>query len=304
MSTTPERILSVRITDSVYYAYEQARQFYAIKQSDIVRMAPLLLVLAAEGSLAQRRKAIDEMENKVRTEIQESNNIDCDRITDRLKEIKKEKTSVGNNEIQGQQFIDFLRGMAKVADNEDVVKPDDIRKDEENGLPGYIIFKKRVLRETAQDYVADKIPRNEISDLLQKIDDEAFNKHDPRLLAAAGQKLGRPLDENQKTYLREQFEEALHVQEAIGHLDTGKDNALRQVAAQIARMVPLDQIAELLKQIGDDDPPKVPRRYDGRLLAVARRKLRKPLKLSEKSEIRNHFREALSTIKTRLHPNL
>ena len=52
--------ISVRVLPEEKVAYELVKHTYGIYQSDLVRMAPLLLVLVAENSFAWRRKKVEE----------------------------------------------------------------------------------------------------------------------------------------------------------------------------------------------------------------------------------------------------
>ncbi|MDE0112072.1 MAG: hypothetical protein OXN84_07290 [Albidovulum sp.] len=292
MSTQDEenapRILSVRVSENIYRAYEQIQMRYAVKQSDLIRMAPLLLVLLAEGNLARRQKEVRKWEAALRS----GQEIDWNKF----RKIDRERTAIENNEILGRGFINHLRDLAGEAGREDVINPTDI-EEAEDGLPKYLIFQKQVLRQAAHE-IADKVSLNEIPSLIS----DADNPYDGQLLAVSGKKLGKALNDRQKEEVRHRFKEALEIRGALGKHEMPTNDPsgveLREAAYEVARnRVRPEDIQILLGQIGSEEIPEIPRRYDGQLLAISRKKLGKPLNLGEKATVRKLFHEALKTIK-------
>lgn len=284
------RILSVRISENIYRAYEQIQVHYAIKQSDLIRMAPLLLVLVAEGSLAHRRNEVRKWEESLRS----NQEIDWNEF----RRIDRAKTEVENNEVLGQSFIEHLRNLASAASNREVIDPTEINE-AEDGLPKYSIFQTQMLRQAAHE-IADKVPPDEIPGLMSL---DADNPYDGQLLAASRKKLGKILNGDQKDEVRDQFKMALGIKKALQEPKTFQNTSddsfleLQEAAYEVARdRVRPEDIENLLEQIGLGETPEIPRRYDGQLLAISRKKLGKPLNLSEKSTVRKRFREALKTI--------
>ena len=74
------------------------------------------------------------------------------------------------------------------------------------------------------------------------------------------------------------------------------DDQLRQAAYEVARSMGPKAADALLKQIDSGDVLEIPRRHDGRLLAISRTKLGKILNTNEKSAVRRLFRDALKSI--------
>ena len=284
-------ILSVRVSGNVYRAYEQLDQTYGVKQSELVRMAPLLFLLLAEGSLARRRKEASEREKAFRSRQ------DLDWDWNEIRDIDREKTAVSNNEVLGQKFVQHLRELAQNVHNTDAIAASDIGETAD-GLPQYTIFQKELLRKAAHE-IADKVPERDIGSLQQP---GADNPYDGQLLATASKNLGvDELEDRQKSEVRRTFRDALKMRQEF--IQNHSDDQLRQAAYEVARsMVRPEDVDNLLKQISSGDVLEIPRRHDGKLLAISRTKLGKTLNSDERSRVRTLFRQALESIPRELQP--
>ena len=265
------RILSVRVTENIYCCYEQIQMLYAIKQSDLIRMAPLLLVLLAEGNLAQRRKKVREGEKELRSKQE----IDWNKF----REIDRERIAIENNEVLGRSFIDYLRELAIKANSKDEIHINEA----DDGLPEYLIFQKQLLQQAAAE-IADRVSQNsphEIPNIVQRVD----NRYDGQLLAVSRKKLGKELNSDQKSKVREQFINALSIRKGFDE-EKSEDGELQKAANEVARNSVLSEdIDSVLQQIGLEGIPNIPPRYDGKLLAISRKNLGKPLNAGEKSKV-------------------
>ena len=279
------RILSVRVPGNVYRAYEQIDESYGVKQSELVRMAPLLFLLLAERSLARRWQEISEREKTLPSPQDPSWD------WNEFRDIDRERTAVSNNEVLGQKFVQHLRELTEEIHNTDAVSAGDI-DETADGLLQYTIFQKELLRKAAHE-IADKVPEHQIDSLLQP---GADNHYDGQLLSVASKNLGiDELENRQKGEVRQNFRDALKMRQEF--IQNHADDQLRQAAYEVARsMVRPEDAGNLLKQIDSGDGLEVPRRYDGRLLAISRTKLGKTLNTDEKSAVRKLFRDALKSI--------
>ena len=284
-------ILSVRVPGNVYRAYEQVDQSYGVKQSELVRMAPLLFLLLAESSLARRWKETSEREKALRSRQ------DSDWDWNEFRDIDRERTAVSNNEVLGQKFVKHLQELAKDIHNTDAIAAGDIGETAD-GLLHYTIFQKDLLRKTAHE-IADKVPERDIDSLQQP---GADNPYDGQLLAVASKNLGvDELEDRQKSEVRQTFRDALKMRQEF--IQNHSDDQLRQAAYEVARsMVRPEDADNLLKQISSGDVLEIPRRYDSRLLAISRTKLGKTLSSKERSMVRTLFQEALESIPRELQP--
>ena len=286
METSAARMLSVRVPENVYRTYEQIQIFYGVKQSDLVRMAPLLFVLTAEDSLERRRKEVEQRKGALRSKMNEEWNW----LAGELQAIEEERVALTDNEVPGRKFVEHLQDLArKVASATEM----EIEiEDTASGLPHYSIFQRQFLQQAASE-IANEVREAEIDTLLSP---DAHNQYDPKLLAVASTKVGvEQLDNKQKQAVREEFKRALKLRKEF--IQSHSDDAVGQAAREVAtNMVRPEEVSALLEQIDSKDVPEIPRRYDGPLLAISRKKLGKPLNSSEKSQVRKLFRDALKKI--------
>ena len=279
------RVVSVRVPAWVFQAFEQIQVIYNVKQSELIRMTPLLFLLLAEKNLSERQKELDDWEKK----LKKSGPFDWDWAE--IRGIDQERVAVNNNEVLGKKFLETLREMAaKNVHNKDAIKdPDkDIKLEEGDVVPRYVIFRDQTLRQIATE-IASIVPEREIEGICNQEE----NRFDPQLLAAAGKKLGY-LDAEQKKILREEFKNALktRLRFDIKNRDdetASVDDLLGEAAYEVARnMVRPRDVPNILEQVREGG---VPHRYDSWLLTKARKKLGRPLREAEKSRIREKFGE-------------
>ena len=170
--------ISARVLPEEKIAYELVKHTYGIYQSDLVRMAPLLLALVAENSFAWRRKKAEEsleLADKLRAvphagaegkecgflgyvygvwRVEEAAQGELDSIEERdllghtLEEKEESAFNFGYDPNEGNPFVDYLRYLASEAGSPGYVDPGDITVGDEAGLPAY-----RVLREKL-DWIA------------------------------------------------------------------------------------------------------------------------------------------------------
>lgn len=270
-----DTLLRVRITKKVQEAYSLVQDYYETNQSDLVRMAPLLLVLLAEKHFAHSRKEIRDLEEKL---VGSSSASEVLRIyRDTLLRLK------------GQHFVEYLRELAGELDEtgRKAVGPKDIDL-AKDGLPDYQLFRatfeelekeqgRTTLQQVANEVAktvdnADSVPRDGSGTIPPQ--------YDGHLLAICRTKLGKDLDQDQKAEVRAMFRNAVH-----GHLGN-KRAALARVAEQIAR-----EMIDNKDMLPDE---YIPPEYDGRLLAISRARIGKNLTAKQRAEVRQMLKDALA----------
>ena len=291
------RVLSVRVPETIYRAYEQIQANYNFNQTDLVRIAPLLLVLLAEGRLAGLRKEVAKKEKKIQ-ELQEAQKISwtSKEFQEKYDEFQAEKIALNDYELKGD-FIHLCRELAEKTDNKDVIDPKNIQPGK-GDLPEYRIYQIQLLRQAAQEIVNEKVAPEEVQDLKIPFN----NPYDGQLLCVGAKKLGKEqLDDEEKDTLRQEFQQALAMRQEFHGWTTDNKTDEASISEKlkdatyefVCDRVRLEDVSDLLFQIGSKDPPVIPRRYDGQLLAISRGKIGKPLNAREKAEVRRIFREAL-----------
>ena len=275
-----DALLSVRVTKDVQEAYSLVRDHYGVNQSELVRMAPLLLVLLAEGKFTERR-------------------IDFNRARESLRgnpEAPEMLKIYQENYLKprGPHFIEHLRSLAEKLDDigKDAVRVEDIDV-ERDGFPRYRLFHsiqeqqneitdqavlKRVAADTARKFVKDRsiVPQDDNSPIPAA--------YDGPLLAIAREQLGKFLTVAQKAKLRQLFREVVHG-ETSGDEPPSAHECLERAAREVARMIP---------SASDLDEGYIPPQFDGRLLAIARAQLGKHLTSEQKVEARRLLRERIA----------
>ncbi|MCY4007528.1 MAG: hypothetical protein OXE84_12010 [Rhodobacteraceae bacterium] len=281
-----DALLSARVTKDVQDAYSLVQDHYEVNQSDLIRMAPLLLVLLAESNFKDRRKEIAEVEESL-----------CGNpsAAEMLKLYRD-----NHLKIRSPRFVEYLREIAEDLDvhGKAAVSSDDIDLQKDN-LPGYRLFRethraqhefieqeklKEVAANAAEQLVHDpsSIPQNESTTIPPQ--------YDGPLLAMAKSRLGKLLDEEQKINLRQFFKKAVH-SSASTNVQKSDSDILADVAQHIAyNLIPADQIPQLA-QMGEG---YIPQEYDGRLLAIARTQLGKFLTEDQKIKLRQLLKERIA----------
>ena len=273
-----DALLSVRVTKDVQEAYSLVQDYYEINQSDLVRMAPLLLVLLAEKNFTDRRKDIKAAEESLGGNPSASEAL----------KIYRE-----NLRFRGLQLIEYLRESAEKLDpiGRDAVRGDDIDLGKD-GLPQYRLFHKirmkqsEIMDEATLERVAAVAARDLVKDVhsvLRTDDPYIPPEYDGPLLALARAKLGKLLTDDQKRKVRQLFKDAVHAKPG-GETPSERDR-LEQVAQEIADSVSLEANLN-----GEYIPPE----YDGRLLAIARAKLGRHLTAEQKAKVRQLLREKVA----------
>jgi len=287
MENTEEksRVISVRVPVWVYEAYEQIQVVYNVKQSELLRMSPLLFLLLAEKNLNERQGKLNDWEKKLKG----SGPFDWDWTE--IREIDQERLAVSNNEVLGKKFVDTLKDLAKNVHNSDAISPEKIELEKGEVVPKYSIFQHQTLRQVATE-IAALVRKDEIDNILNRED----NRYDLQLLAASGKKLGL-LDDKQKQAVRDEFFFALETRKEFGiknqdDTTASLDDLLWEAAFEVARnIVHPNDVKGLLKQIREGG---VPHRYDSWLFTKSRQKIGRPLRAKEKSLIRDRFRAILN----------
>ena len=166
--------ISAKLLPEEKTAYELVKHTYGIYQSDLIRMAPLLLALIAENSFAWRRRKVEE----------------CQELADRLRAVPKagpegkecgflgyvygiwrvkegaagELESIEERDLlgltldgksesafdfgydpnEGNPFVDYLRHLASEAGSPGYVDPEDISVGGDAGLPAYRVLQEKL----------------------------------------------------------------------------------------------------------------------------------------------------------------
>ena len=275
-----DALLSVRVAKDVQEAYSLVRDHYGINQSELVRMAPLLLVLLAERKFTERRREFNRAKESLR------GNPSAPEILKIFQE--------NYLEPRGPHFVEHLRDLAEDLDDigKDAVRVEDIDL-ERDGFPRYRLFHsiqeqqneitdqaalKRAAADTARKFVKDAsaVPQNDSSPIPAA--------YDGPLLAIAREQLGKFLTEEQKTKLRQLFKDVVHGKTSNDEPPSDHE-CLEQAALEVARMIPSDLYL---------DEGYIPPQFDGRLLAIARAQLGKHLTLEQKVEARRLLRERIA----------
>ena len=174
--------ISVRVLPAEKVAYELVKHTYGIYQSDLVRMAPLLLVLVAENSFAWRRKKVEEcieLAEKMRdvaeagpegkscgflsfvygvqrtveaAEGEQESIEERDLLGHTLDQKGESAFDFGYDPNEGNPFVDYLRFLASEAGSPGYVDPGDIIVGDEAGLPAYGVLREKL------DWVAGSDP--------------------------------------------------------------------------------------------------------------------------------------------------
>ena len=171
--------VSARVSADVRLAYDLVSLCYGITQSDLVRMAPLLLAVIAEGSLTWRQQKIDEvleLADKMRDTARQPNGSGIGHLAFAHAVYQAEegagweKESIDKGDLlglgvgdgigfendayqygfdpqEGNAFVDYLRMLAMEADSPEFVNPDDIAPGDDN-LPVYRVCRKTLERVT------------------------------------------------------------------------------------------------------------------------------------------------------------
>ena len=279
-SVQSETLLSVRITPEVQEAYGLVGDYYDIRRSDLVRMAPLLLTLLAEGDLAQRRVEIRKLEESL------------PKLLDAYKE--------DFLKLRGTRFIEYLRDLASSLDEQgrEAVDPNHIEPSKE-GLPAYKLFRSTQLK---QDQIREEqileMTANEVASMtcesdFHLSDDTIPPELDRLLLTRSGNLLGI-LTDGQKALVRKLFRMAVRRKSQNTLPDPAnqpngdlKEFQLLQVAQKVAGNVSAKERERLLQTT------YIPRKFDGLLLAMSRTRLGKILTSGEKATVRQLFRDTL-----------
>lgn len=251
-------LLSVRVDEDVQESLNLVQDFYEINSSELVRMAPLLLALVAEGYFKDRREHFKKIA------------ADHSLTPKMLNILKKDVLN-----IRGGGFVEYIKNEAKnLRDKEEqlAISDKDIELDKNNNLPRYKLFT------NLKDIATDTLFKNECKPVIEETlaaigqdidasepwDDSPTTRHDPILLSKAGHKFGY-LDERQKEMLREEFKRAL-----LSSRTENKSPLEKKLMEEAA-----DEVIHNMKSMGLEslDDRFIPPRYDGMLLYLARIKL-------------------------------
>ena len=275
-----DSLLSARVTKDVQEAYSLVQDYYEINQSDLVRMAPLLLVLLAERNFTERRKEIAAAEQSLRGNPSASEALNIYRES--------------HLKLRGSHFIEYLRDLTESLDDigQDAVSRDDIDL-ERDGLPRYRLFHKtreqqdEIMDQAVLERVAADAARDLVKDARSIPQDDGSHippEYDGPLLAMARTRLGKFLTEDQKIKLRRLFKDAVHAAKP-DKTPPSVQECLEQTAQLMASKMP--PLASL-------DSGYIPPEYDGPLLAIARTRLGRHLTSEQKAEVRRLLRERIA----------
>ena len=169
--------VSARITADIRLAYDLVSVCYGITQSDLIRMAPLLFTVLAEGSLAWRRRKLDQIRefaekmHDVATHPKGSSighlafahsvysaeaGAECERESINRGDVLglELRDDAGGNAYdygfdpqEGNAFVDYLRMLAIEAASPDFVDPEDIAPGDDD-LPSYKVCREVLNRVT------------------------------------------------------------------------------------------------------------------------------------------------------------
>ncbi|MCY3725212.1 MAG: hypothetical protein OXF95_01070 [Rhodobacteraceae bacterium] len=265
-----DTMLRVRISQDILEAYDLVRDNYDLTQSDLVRMAPLLLTLLVEKSFETKRGQVDEEIKKYESNLDEGQ---LEKLRNTLKALKLS--------FSPPEFTDYLRIFADNLKKKSTVNPNDIVAGKD-GLPNYRIFPEKpnlrlaeedCLKKVAEE-VARKVPDNNKRNIPKNpthtnpIPDEYWLD----MLVKASDELGSKLNPNQMNILRKWFSKVVH----------NKDNT--EWALTAAAKVVADYVREKGDKIYRDS--YIPPEYDGVLLTQARSLLGRYLTATQKEEVR------------------
>ena len=274
-----ETLLRVRIAKNVQDAYDLIRDHYDLTQSDLVRMAPLLLVLLAEGNFTKRREEIAEVEKTLP---------DTEATAEMLELYRETELR-----FKGIHFTEHLKVLAKDLDDtgQKSINPEDIAPGRD-GLPDYHLFPTTLDDlEKSKEYVVLQKKAEEIAQQVSSTDKHKVpqsndslktmvipSEYDSQLLVGSRIELGKDLDDDQKRYIRKKFCEAVHN-------SPSSVNKNEQVLQEVAESIAVEVVNANAVQ-GKYILPE----YDGRLLSNARARLGKYLTVKEKEEVRKLLR--------------
>ena len=257
--TEGETLLRVRISKNIQDAYDLVRDNYDLTQSDLVRMAPLLLTLLAEINFTTRRAELKDGFEQLEQEIKDQS---------LLAQMKRELEET-ELRFNGMHFTDYLRYLTDGLDenSKKFINRENISHGRD-GLPDYLIFKKtldklneekdpllKVAEEVARKVTGEDkntIPKNPTP--MEQIPDRFWVE----LITKARKELGQFLDPPQMNQIREAFCNAVH-----------RKNESEWELKVAARRISDEMEKSGIDMLGDFIPPE----YNGRLLSYARANL-------------------------------
>ncbi len=277
-----EILLRVRISKEIQDAYDLVRDHYELTQSDVVRMAPLLLTLLAEGSLI---KDFEVFKKGLEKEIKDKRKVETF-----LERVRRPFTR--------KIFTDYLKDLAKKQakeqknqDSRRPIDPDHITPGSD-ALPKYKIFQETLNRidligeEKLLRSVAGEIAKNVTDAKEEKIPEDPNLGVIPetywvRLMITARNALDiSSLNSEQQKIIRQAFCDAAYKKNTT-------ERALQEAAQRVAKEAREQGIT--IQHEFEFIPPE----YDGRLLSYARAMLGKYLTAKEKEEVRKLLKKQL-----------
>ena len=100
----PERVqIGAQISPKARLAYDLVRRRYGVSATEIINMAPLFFTLLAEGSLARRRKEVEEGSDHLR-QINSGHGVFIDALTVADMAMVEEEESIAENDLFGEHL--------------------------------------------------------------------------------------------------------------------------------------------------------------------------------------------------------
>ena len=106
--------IGARVTSRVRLAYDLVKRRYGVNTNDLVNMAPLFFTLLAEGSLAHRRKELEEADSHWQ-QISSSHGVFGSAIVVAEMNSGAEEESIDKNDIFGEHLLSDSYGMTNQA---------------------------------------------------------------------------------------------------------------------------------------------------------------------------------------------